>query len=137
MRKHTAEDKQFYYRILGSWEYGKISFLFFLTNVAASRILVSRPGIKPVPPAVEAQCLTTGSLGKSLKRFHDRKKIVECWGQLGRKGLQCLTLNSHFFSPLGRVREDREEHFSIGYIKDTKAIQIQLMYDYAHFQINA
>ena len=72
-------------------------FFFFLTNVAASRILVSRPGIKPVPPAVEAQCLTTGSLGKSLKRFHDRKKIVECWGQLGRKGLPVLDFEFSFF----------------------------------------
>ena len=53
----------------------------------------------------------------------------------GGKACQCLTLNSHFFSPLGSVREDREEHFSIGYIKDTKAIQIQSVYDYAHFQI--
>ena len=122
------------FRELGIW---KDCFSYFSTNVAPSRVLVPWPGIKPVPPAVKAQYLTTGSLGKSLKRFHDRKKIAECWGQLGRKGLHCLTLNSHFFSPLGSVREDRDEHFSIGYIKDTRAIQIQLMYDHTHFQINA
>ena len=48
----------------------------------------------------------------------------------GGKACRCLTLNYHYFSPLGSIKEDGEEGFSLGYIKDTKAIQVQLMYDY-------
>jgi len=70
-------------------------------------------------------------LAAAIEALQGRKLIYTNGYSWGGKACQCLTLNSHFFSPLG------EEHFSIGYIKDTKAIQIQLMYDYAHFQINA
>ena len=107
------------FRELGIW---KDFFSFFLTNVAEFRILVSRPGIKPVPPAVEAQCLTTGSLGKSLKRFHDRKKIVECWGQLGRKGLPVLDFEfSLFFTSWRRAFQHRIHQ---GYKGNTNSVNV-------------
>ena len=41
-------------------------FLFFFGHEACG-ILAPRPGIKPVPPALEGEVLTTGLPGKSLE----------------------------------------------------------------------
>ena len=46
----------------------KLEFSFFFwPHCAACGILVPRPGIEPVPPAVERGVLTTGPPGKSPK----------------------------------------------------------------------
>lgn len=42
------------------------------------------------------------------------------------KACHYLTSYSHYFLPPGSVREDREEGFGMGYVKDTKAIQVQI-----------
>ena len=45
-------------------------FLVFLLHHVAYWILVLRPGIEPVPPAVEAQRLSIGLLGKPYIDFN-------------------------------------------------------------------
>ena len=45
-------------------EFVEILFQFF--SPEAYGILASQPGIKPVPPALEDEVLTTGPLGQSL-----------------------------------------------------------------------
>ena len=45
------------------------SFFFFWPHYASCRILVPRPRIEPMPPAVEAQGLSAGLAGKSLSGF--------------------------------------------------------------------
>ena len=44
-------------------------FMFWFFGTEACRILVPRPGIEPVPPALEGKVLTTGPPGKSLWYF--------------------------------------------------------------------
>ena len=44
-------------------------FFMFCPHGTAWEILVPRPGIKPVPQALEVQSLTTGPPGKSLPCF--------------------------------------------------------------------
>ena len=42
-------------------------YVFGFLGCEACGILVPRPGIKPAPPALESEVLTTGPPGKSLR----------------------------------------------------------------------
>ena len=46
-------------------------FCFWFSDQEACDILTSRPGIEPVPPALEEEILTTGLPGKSLCQYFE------------------------------------------------------------------
>ena len=58
---------------------GMVLFIYFLTHHAVYRILVPRPGMEPMPPAVEAQILNHWAarevLGLSLLKHHENCKL--------------------------------------------------------------
>ena len=70
-------------------------FFCFWSHHVARRILVPRPGIQPVPPAVEAGVLTTGPPGRSLWWTSSSKTLFPClfcpcspqnWGVSKKRG---------------------------------------------------
>ena len=99
---------------LGSGFFLLFLFCFVLLHCAVCGILVPRPGIKPMPPAVEAQSLnhwTSREVPRDFFFTFKRKKISGFPGSSVVKNLNCQS-RRHRFDSRSRKIPPASEHLS-------------------------